>query len=45
MPDGKTIGYHKKAISWLYVDGHASLEEPVYLSITLDKANYKWARK
>ena len=44
VPETKTMGYHNKAVSWLYVDGHAKLEEPVGQKQS-DLSTYQWARK
>lgn len=44
VPDGQIIGYHGKALAFLYCDGHVKLEEPVRLNYTLRLEGYKWAR-
>jgi prepilin-type N-terminal cleavage/methylation domain-containing protein len=44
MSGTKVMGYHNKAVSWLYNDAHVKLEEAPRMS-TSDFANYKWARR
>lgn len=44
VPDGTTMGYHGKAVTWLYCDGHVDLIEPAKISST-DLNSNKWARK